>query len=217
MKIILLSLIFIISALITFSQTDSTTIYYKNIEDSDLRTICNLSDIQILKIFCNDTLLSGKVFNIIIKEFKKGKVNSTKNLNIKAEKQQIPMVMNGDTVIYEIDFTNKTGFGSSTKSLTLTFAGVLKKDKFKLKIEYPGLGITQELNGKENYSLRAINSSSSKMKVPINNEFPVLAYTPPIDTGTELQSYCMLGDKGIEDWYIKFKVKHFYIIYLEIR
>jgi hypothetical protein len=217
MKRILLTLTFIISTLVSFSQTDSTKIYYKNIEDRNLRTICDLSDIQIEKIFCNDTLLRGKVFNVIIKEFKKGKVNSTKNLNISAEKQQIPMVVNGDTLIYEIDYTDKTGFGNSTESLTLTFAGILKKDKFKLKIEYPGVGITQELNGKENYSLRAINSSSDNIKVPVNNEFPILAYTPPFDTGSGLNSYCMLGEESVLDWYEKFKVKHYYVIYLEIK
>ena len=217
MKRILLTLTFIISTLVSFSQTDSTKIYYKNIEDRNLRTICDLSDIQIKKIFCNDTLLRGKVFNVIIKEFKKGKVNSTKNLNISAEKQQIPMVVNGDTLIYEIDYTDKTGFGNSTESLTLTFAGILKKDKFKLKIEYPGVGITQELNGKENYSLRAINSSSDNIKVPVNNEFPILAYTPPFDTGSGLNSYCMLGEESVLDWYEKFKVKHYYVIYLEIK
>ena len=217
MKRILLTLTFIISTLVSFSQTDSTKIYYKNIEDRNLRTICDLSDIQIEKIFCNDTLLRGKVFNVIIKEFKKGKVNSTKNLNISAEKQQIPMVVNGDTLIYEIDYTDKTGFGNSTESLTLTFAGILKKDKFKLKIEYPGVGITQELNGKENYSLRAINSSSDNIKVPVNNEFPILAYTPPFDTGFGLNSYCMLGEESVLDWYEKFKVKHYYVIYLEIK
>ena len=217
MKRFFLTLIFIILTLVSFSQIDSTTIYYKNIEDSNLRTICELSDIQIEKIFCNDTLLRGKVFNVIIKEFKKGKINSTKNLNISAEKQRIPMVVNGDTLIYEIDFTDKTGFGNLTKSLTLTFAGILKKDKFKLKIEYPGLGITQELKGKENYSLRAIDSSSDNIKVPINKEFPILAYTPPFDTGAGLNSYCMLGDESVLDWYEKFKVKHYYVIYLEIK
>jgi len=127
------------------------------------------------------------------------------------------MVVNGDTLIYEIDFTDKTGFGNSTKSVTLTFAGILKKDKFELKIEYPGLGITQELNGKENYSLRAIGSSSDNIKVPINNEFPIMAYTPPFDTGAGLNSYCMLGEESVLDWYEKFKVKHYYVIYLEIK
>ena len=218
MKTILLTLILILPVIITFSQTDSTTIYYKGIENKDIRTICDLTDLQIEKIFCKDTLLRGKVFNVIIKEFKKGKVRSEKNFNIKTEKQHIPMVVNGDTLIYEIDFTDKTGFGNSTDSLTLTFAGLLKKDKFKLKVEYPGMSVSQELKGQSNYSLRAANScSANKIQIPINIEYPILAYTPPFDTGSEVQSYCMLGEENVLDWYDKFKVKHYYVIYLEIK
>jgi len=45
----------------TFSQIDSTTIFYRGIENKELVTICELADIQIQKIFCKDTLLRGKV------------------------------------------------------------------------------------------------------------------------------------------------------------
>jgi hypothetical protein len=144
--------------MIGYSQTDSTILHYKYIEDKDMINICELSDIQIQKIYCEDTLLKGKVFNFIIKEFKKGKINSTINLNITAQIQRFPFVMNGDTMFYEIDFTDKTGFGDDTKSVSITFAGILKKDKFKLKIGYPGLNTSTELKGKSNYSLRLANS-----------------------------------------------------------
>ena len=201
-----------------FSQTDSTTIYYRGIENDDLISICRLSDIQIQKIFCKDTLLRGKVFNIIIREYKKGKVCSEKNLNIKAEKEQIPMVVNGDTMMYVIDYVDKTGFGESTDSLTMTFAGALNKNKFKLNIEYPGMSISQILKGKNNYSLRLANScSDDEIRVPINTEYPIFAYTPPFDTGSSLSSYCLLGEEDVHDWYNKFKVKHYYVIYVEIR
>ncbi len=217
-KTILLTLVLIFQVFVTFSQTDSTTIHYKGIENKVLRTICELTDLQIEKIFCTDTLLRGKVFNVIIKEFKKGQIRSEKNFNITAKKQRIPMVVNGDTLIYEIDYTDKTGFGNSTDSLYLTFAGILKKDKFKLKVEYPGMSIIHELKGQSNYSLRAASScSDNKIRVPINTEYPVLVYTPPFDTGAELQSYCMLGEENVLDWYDKYKVKHYYVIYLEIK
>jgi hypothetical protein len=42
--------------------------------------------------------------------------------------------MNGDTMFYEIAFTDNTGFGDATKSVSITFAGILKQDKFKLKL-----------------------------------------------------------------------------------
>ena len=80
------------------------------------------------------------------------------------------------------------------------------------------MSITQELKGKNNYSLRKVNScSDNNMKVPINIEYPILAYTPPFDTGSNIQSYCLLGEENINDWYDKFNVKHFYVIYLEIK
>ena len=43
--------------------------------------------------------------------------------------------MNGDTMFYEIDYTDKIGFGDSTKSVSLIFSSILKKDKFKLKLD----------------------------------------------------------------------------------
>ncbi len=218
MKKLFLIISILSSALTGYSQTDSTIIYSKFIEDEDLANICDLADIQIQKIYCEDTLLKGKVFNIIIKEFKKGKINSKINLNISAKKERIPFLMNGDTVYYEMDYTGHTGFGESTKSLTITFAGILKKDKFKLKIGYPGLNTTTELTGKSNYSLRSANScSENKIKVPVNTEYPILAYTPPFKTGSSVQSYCLLGEENVNDWYDKFKVKHYYVIYVEIK
>ena len=204
--------------IIMYSQIDSTTIYYRGIENKELITICQLSDIQIQKIFCEDTLLRGKVFNIIIKEFKKGKICSEKNLNFKAEVQSMPMVINGKSITYNIDFTDKTGFGKSTDSLTLIFAGLWNKKNFKLNIIYPGVSVTHFFKGKSNYSLRPANPcSESVLKVPINIEYPILAYTPPLDTGTELRSYCLLGEEDVLDWYDKFNVKHYYVFYIEIK
>ncbi len=218
MKKLFLFLTMLSSVLTGYSQTDSTILHYKYIEDKDMINICELSDIQIQKIYCEDTLLNGKVFNFIIKEFKKGKINSTINLNISAKKQRFPFVMNGDTMFYEIDFTDNTGFGDSTKSMTITFAGILKNDKFKLTIGFPGMKIIKELKGKSNYSLRLANScSDNKIKVPINQAYPILAYSPPFDTGSNIQSYCLLGEENIHDWYSKFKVKHYYAIYVEIK
>jgi hypothetical protein len=201
-----------------YSQVDSTTIHYKYLENKDLKTICELTNVQIIKVFCDDTTLKGKVFNVIIKEFKKGKIASTFNLNISSEKQEIPMVVNGDTTFYVLDFVDKAGFGNSTESLTISFAGLLNRNEFKLKIAYPGMSTQKVLKGKSNFSLRSANSCSrSKLRIPLNTEYPVLAYTPPFSGGSGIQSYCLLGEENVNNWYDKYKVKHYYIIYLEIR
>jgi len=217
-KTVLLTIGLILYSIVSFSQVDSTTIYFKGIENKDLNMICKLTDIQIVKVYSEDTLLRGKVFNIIIKEFKKGKIKSSIDLKITAEKQRIPMIINGDTVIYEIDYTDKTGFGATTKSLTLTFAGLLKNDEFDLNIKYPGMNISLPLNGKSNYSLKKVNTCNlNSVRLPIDTIYPILAYTPPFDTGTEVQSYCLLGEENVIEWYEKYKIKHYYVIYLEIK
>jgi len=69
MKKILL-ILFSVLPLMLFSQVDSTEIYLKSVDNDDLRTICKLADIQIVKIVSKDTLLRNKVFNLIIKEFR---------------------------------------------------------------------------------------------------------------------------------------------------
>ena len=48
-------------------------------------------------------------------------------------------------------------------------------------------------------------------------EYPILAYTPPFNTGTEVRSYCILGEEDVLDWYDKFNVKHYYVFYVEIK
>ena len=50
MKKLFLFLTVLSSALTGYSQTDSTILHYKYIEDKDLINICELSDIQIQKI-----------------------------------------------------------------------------------------------------------------------------------------------------------------------
>ena len=47
------------SALNGYSQTDSTILHYKYIEDKDLINICELTEIQ--KIHCEDTALNGRM------------------------------------------------------------------------------------------------------------------------------------------------------------
>jgi len=217
MKKILL-ILFSVLPLMLFSQVDSTEIYLKSIDNDDLRTICKLADIQIIKIVSKDTLLRNKVFNLVIKEFKKGKIVSVDNLNISNKEERIPFVVNGDTMIYVENMIDKAGFSEGRDSLMITLSGIFKNDVFKLNIKYPGVGLSKELKGKKDYLLReAISCSASKIKIPINKEYPILAYTPPFDTGSSIQSYCMLGEEKVENWYEKFKVKHYYAIYIEIK
>jgi hypothetical protein len=217
MKKILL-IIFSLLQLMAYSQIDSTEIVYRTIDNADLRTICDLAQIQVIKVECTDKQLRGKVFNLIIKEITKGKVTSEDNFYIDSKERQIPMVVGKDTVNYVISMIDKAGFADGIDTFSITFAGIFKDGVFKLKIRYPGLGYERELKGKIDYILKeAAVCSDNRIKIPINHPFPILAYTPPMETESDISSYCLLGGDNIEDWNSKFKIKHFYVFYLEIK
>jgi hypothetical protein len=204
--------------LMAYSQVDSTEILYSTIENADLRTICDLAQIQVIKVECTDRRLHGKVFNLIIKEITKGKVTSEDNFYIEPIEKQIPMVVGKDTVNYVISMIDKAGFADGIDTFSITFAGIFKDGVFKLNIRYPGLGYERKLKGKiDNILKEAAVCSDQRIKIPINQQFPILAYTPPMDTGSDISSYCLLGEDNIEDWYSRFKIKHFYAFYLEIK
>ena len=200
-----------------FSQADSTLLTYKYIEDLDIQTICNLSDIQVVKLACSDTLMRGKVFNLIIQEVKKGKIVNEDNFNIKNTVRKIPISIVGkDTTFYHISMVDKAGFSNQIDVFTITFAGMYKKDALKLNIRFPGLGYEKSLKGKANYQLRDVSNSEEGAIVKVGMETPILAYTPPMEAGA-LNSYCLLGQNDINKWYKENKIGHFYIFLIEVK
>ncbi len=214
----ILLILFASLPLLLFAQVDSTAIYFRNVADHDLRIICDLADIQIKKIVSRDTLLKNKVFNFVIKEFKKGKIVSEDNLNISSKEQRIPFVLNGDSMVYVVNMVDHAGFNGKRDSLIITVSGILKNDVFKLDFNYPGTHLQKELKGSKEYKLKEVNTSDNhKLSIPVDKQFPVLAYTPPFNTGSSLGFYCLTDDKNVENWYQKHKIKHYYIIYLEVK
>ena len=128
----ILFILFSVLPTLLFSQVDSTKIYFKTVESEDMRIICSLTDIQIIKLVSYDKQLKGKVFNLIIKEFKKGEIIKEDNLKLTRGPEKIPFVVNGDTMIYESHMADYAGFNNRNKdSLLITFSGMLKNDDNK--------------------------------------------------------------------------------------
>lgn len=216
MKSTIFFLLFFVPYLL-FAEADSTKIYFKYIENEDLQTICDVTDIQILKIVSYDTSLRGKVFNIVIREFTEGATTSEKDFGISSEEKLDTVVIGQDTIEHITDMAALAGFGKESDSLVITFAGQLKDKIFKLHTRFFCITMGYELKGGPNYQLRSINSNDDWARVSLKHRTPILAYTPPVDFGSGSGSYCMLSDAKSEDWFAKFKVKHFYIFYLEIK
>lgn len=93
--------------------------------------------------------MKNKVFNLIIQELKKGKIVSSDTLNISNKVDQVPMEVNGDTMIYVLPMPEKAGFSQSRDSMLITIAGVFKNDILKLNIQYPGIIFSKKLRGKK--------------------------------------------------------------------
>ena len=200
-----------------FSQKDSTKIEFKYIENSDLRLMNELNGIQMVTISCSDTQLINKRFHISIAEFENGEIKGIDSLSLPCEIMRIPMVVGGDTMIYEMDKCSYVEYDESNEPFEIKFAGKYQNDTLKLITKYPSISLKTKLKGSENYSLREIvTSGENYAKIVIGKRIPLLAYTAPFDTGSSMSSYCILDSAMPETWFEKFGIKHFYIIYLEI-
>lgn len=215
MKLLIVILCFLTTQSV-FSQSDSVLIKSEYLEN-ELAIVSELSDIQFIRLTCSDTLMRGKHFLFEIDEFENGSIIKQDTSAFDCTALKFPMVVGTDTIIHEFKPCESKKFDEKDSVYKIIFAGRLQNDSFKLSTQYPRLKTTKKLKGKQNYSLRAIHCSQiDQIKVKLNEITPILAYTPPFDSGNGANDYCILGTEKIESWYKKFKVKHFYIIKLKI-
>jgi len=200
-----------------FSQKDSTKIEFEYIENSDLRLMNELNGIQMITVSFGDKQMLNKRFHISIAEFENGEIIDIDSLSLPCEIMRIPMVVSGDTMIYEMDKCTYVEYNESNEPFKIKFAGKYQNDTLKLITKYPSISLTTKLNGAENYSLREmITNGEDYAKIVVGKRIPLLVYTAPFDTGSSMSSYCILDSAMPDTWFEKFGVKHFYIIYLEI-
>ncbi len=216
MKPFFLSLILISLVLLSYSQKDSTTIYFDMVWDRDIKNICDVSDIQLEKVTCRDTLMRGKDFNVIIKEYKKGVVQSTTKFDSKEDKKQVQMIVDGELTMSEFYYSSGTKFDNADDSFTITFVGKFENNRIKYKVDFPTTSSMREFKAKENYIMRHM-SYAPMIEVPLDKEYPILAYSPIFDSYNKEGLYIMPGADNVFNWYKQFGVKHYYVFFLEIK
>ncbi len=214
-------LIFILLALLNinvYSQNDSTLIQFNYLENEDLILMNELNGIQMFNLSCSDTLMKGKRFFLSIKEYNLGKLSKIDSLGLICIKQEIPVVVGTDTMIYEFNKCDRITYKDISREFKIRFAGKFQNDSLNFKIRYPGIGLGVKLKGAENYLFRELQPSvKGKTKISLNSKTPIFAYTGPFEAGSGFNSYCLLNNESAEIWYDKFKVKHYYIFYIEIK
>ena len=208
---------FVIIPFMTIAQSDSTLIHFKYVSDPDLKISNELNGIQSISIVCNDTLLHGKKFILTMQEYKTGKMVGGNNFGIRNEDQEVRVFNGKDSITISLNTASKVEFSKKDSVMLISVAGKIETNKFKLLVNYPHINFKTDLSGDELYSLREIHcTSDDQLKLPLHQKVPVLAYTPPFNTGNGGNSYCILGMEECDKWYEKFKVEHYYIFLLEV-
>lgn len=203
-------LLFLLLSLSLFSaqaQIDSTlakaVFGFTSEETQELAFVMN---VEKHTISFNDVKLRGKVFNFTMKEYKEGVLINTKKF-ITNDSQK--------------DFYR---FDKVSDSLTIKAYALQKSDsKTKVIIRFPRVGknIDFDVSAKDadKFSLRTdiLDYKNGFTRIPINQPFPFLVYTLPYESDGFLL-YCSLAQSKvpIDQWYKKFKIKHFAVFELTI-
>jgi len=216
-----MAIFFFLIALSSFSQIDrnSTVITFSKIENDDLQAVIDILDIQHFNIVCEDTLMRGKKYFISISEFQNGHIAKKDTSYSKCKEEVIPIQMGDKVVNVAINLCDKITFKQLDKRYQIKLTGIWKDNLFKLKICNQGIEYALVLNGGKDYLLRPVNScaGTDKMTISLNKETPILTYSPPVKSNSgAMDSYCLLGEEDVENWYKTFKMAHYYVIYLRI-
>ncbi|MBK7570742.1 MAG: hypothetical protein IPI10_03640 [Bacteroidetes bacterium] len=211
-------LTFLLLSISALAQNDSTTLHFQYTSSSELAISNELNGIQYISIVSRDTLMHDKQFLLSMKEYKNGKQITEDHFGLNGKVQNIPIINGTDTSYYTFNPSDKVKFPTTDSIFAIQVAGRLEEKDFLLKVNYPGIRFTRTLKGNSAYSLREVQCSADHdLKIPINSTVPVLAYTLPFETGQGGNFYCILGSEEVEKWYTKFKVKHYYVFFIEVR
>lgn len=162
--------------------------------------------------------MKGKHFFLSIAEYKLGNLIKIDSLGISGIEKRIPIINSKDTMIYILNNTDKIRYDMINTNFKIMVGGKLVEDSLNLMIKYPGMGIMRKLKESERYRLREVQQCGNhRLGIALNKRIPILAYTSPFEMGAGRNSYCLLADELPEMWHEKFKVKHYYLFFLEIK
>ncbi len=205
-KILLITLFFLTAAL--YSQ-DSTKIEMISKFDylefgSRQFALESFQGIEKLDItFNNSEKLTGKNFKIIIRKYKKGKIE-TEKIVIDTEKEKLPKIgknFNFSIITQHIMNSEKIGF---------FFQNFFNKQIFDISKKFKdGSFLLRDVCGNE----------SEKVDFEIGKEIQIGLITPPNDNPEKGNlGYCEVskGNIDVKKWYEQYKISEFFLLYLII-
>lgn len=158
--------------------------------------------IGLVKLVFESNELKGKHIEVTLKEFKNGKLKTTKKL-FDGEGYDFFKIDSSYTFIKFYFKYHKSSMDIFIK--TPYFASL--KQSFKL------------YNTNEEYVLKDFLGSKNEEQVPLDEGFPVLAIITPHKQKDGLSSYCEVAQSGVEPSQLgtKFNIPHYFVIYMKFK
>jgi hypothetical protein len=210
----------LLSGMILFAKNDSTKITIKvGFNDNEINILADLMDIEKITISFSDTNLIGKKFILTKAEY----VNAIKKEEfelVKCSIDTIKTMVGEDTINYIIDQCQRITYSENDTSYSIHFlCDNSKSDTAKIMVRYPYIRTNFFVEKKdESYSLRDLIACGDYTgNIPLNQKIPVIAFAPPFDMGSGAKGYCILNIKPVDEWNKYYNLKHYVVIYLEIK
>lgn len=190
----------------SFAQSDSlfTITIESGVDNKDMKELMSFMDIEKQKIKLIGNALDGKRVNIGYKEYKNGKVISTR------------LLTEGEL----LDKYFRAGKGDTQFSFNVLASSDIIDSTIKVHFFYPIVNFHyfQEGLDKSGYSLRVLQDNKN-VQYKLGKQIPILCYSLPYKIeGTNGSSYCILTAEDVppSEWYDKYKVAHYIVYYLEV-
>ncbi|MCJ7935964.1 MAG: hypothetical protein MUW56_20630 [Chryseobacterium sp.] len=182
----------------SYAQTNAIIKAKEGLSFNDLQRILYFEGINNEKFIIKSDSLKGKNYQIIIKEFKKGKLTKI------------------DTV-----FNSKEDEYFRIKTDSLSFAVLTKMSDFnyfKIQFQFGGFSSKRKYavlpTERDKFTLKSFFGNKSDLPINLKGTNYFLAYMMPYVRKDKSEAYCEVAQSGIdpEKLYDNYKIPHYYLI-----
>lgn len=195
---------------------DSTEIKFEYVKDIKQKLANDLNGIKMISIVCDDTLMRGKTFKLIMEEYEKGELVNTEDFGLTCEDKEHKFEMDGEQYVHVYNACDGVRFNKEDERYEIHVAMKQQDSITDAIFKINKLELKKKLKSNKMYSLRVMNKTNDKYMVPVGETIPILAYNPPYEIDESMSWYCILDTENPSKWYSDYEIEHFYIVYLLI-
>jgi hypothetical protein len=201
MKKVLILFIVIVCFQTSYSQSSIKMKCQNGLGNEDINSLMLFEDIELENINFEGSELINKMYEVSVKEFRKGKLVQNKKVFSLEGLEDFKI----DSNKFSLKLWTKI-YGDKLKLFVVPPHFFSNKFIFKLK---KGQG--------QNYALKNFQGTKVFVQVPLNKEFPVLGVITPVEVEKGMFTYCEVAQSGVapEKFWEVFKIPHYFVIYMK--